>query len=305
MNYLDALVKCYSILHIYRWLPFWILTPFRRLIRLVSKKTLPRYLSNNKCRNNPNPNGIIVSLTTFPARINNVWQVIECMKRQTCKPQKIILWLSKVQFPTEADIPLSLKSEEDDVFLIRFVEGDIRSHKKYYYVSKEYPNSLVFLIDDDIYYPSDIIQKSLDAFNKYPHSVICNYGYKIKYSNTVGMLPYREWEHKYNATNDPNLFFGSGGGTLFIPSNMYKDLCDVKTACRLCPLADDIWLNAMARLSGCNIILLKNGNILPVYNRNNIKLMSENLNNNQNDCQLSSVIKYYLEKESVNPFEQE
>ena len=303
MNILDVFVKSYSLLHIYKGVPFWVLTPFRRIIRWLSKRMLPKYLSDKRNRGHFMTSDVIVSLTSFPARINNVWQVVECMKRQSIRPHKIVLWLSKEQFPTIDSIPQSLKSEEDDIFEIRLVDGDIRSHKKYYYVSKEYPDSHIFLIDDDIYYSSDILQKTLDASKANPGALICNYGYKMKYSDSKKLRPYREWIHKYDFSRDPNLFFGSGGGTLFKPSNMYKDLTDIETAVSLCPLADDIWLNAMARLSKQEIILLKNGNILPVYNDNNVKLMSENLDNNQNDSQLANVISYYLKKVLVNPFE--
>lgn len=303
MNLLNVLTGLYGKLHNYPGLPYWFLTPFRRTIRWLSKWMLPKYLSNKGNRGYFLSSDVIVSLTSFPARINNVWQVVECMKRQSVRPLKIILWLSKEQFSTIDSIPQTLKSEEDDIFEIRLVDGDIRSHKKYYYVSKEYPDSHIFLIDDDIYYSSDILQKTLDTSKANPEALICNYGYKMKFSGEKKLRPYREWIHKYGPSRDPNLFFGSGGGTLFKPSNMYKDLTDIKTAVSLCPLADDIWLNAMARLSNQEIILLKNGNILPVYNENNVKLMSENLNSNQNDSQLANVISYYLKKVSVNPFE--
>lgn len=83
------------------------------------------------------------------------------MLNQTLQPREIILWLSKEQFPTTDSLPESLKSREDDVFKIRMVDGDIRSHKKYYYVVKEYTDDLIFLIDDDIYYPTDIIERSV------------------------------------------------------------------------------------------------------------------------------------------------
>ena len=42
---------------------------------------------------------IIVSLTSFPGRINEVWICIESLMRQTFKPDAIELWLSLKQFP--------------------------------------------------------------------------------------------------------------------------------------------------------------------------------------------------------------
>ena len=52
---------------------------------------------------------LIVSLTSFPARINTVHQVIESLLNQTKKADKIILWLAPEQFPNgEKDLPEKL-----------------------------------------------------------------------------------------------------------------------------------------------------------------------------------------------------
>jgi len=239
------------------------------------------------------PGGVIISLTSFPARINKVWQVIECMKRQSLQPMKIILWLSKDQFPNEQNIPESLKEREDDEFEIRLVDGDIRSHKKYYYVAKEYPNSLVFLIDDDIYYPTDILERSLQQYNKSGNSIICNYGYKIMRNADGNRKRYSEWEPLYSHTESESLFFGSGGGTLLNPSKLYYDLTNIDLALKLCPLADDIWLNVMAKLAGLKIKLLNNGLIMPIISKNDTTLSSVNNGQDKNEEQLKAVEAYY------------
>ena len=41
--------------------------------------------------------GVIISLTSFPARLDTLWQCVESLKRQTVRPEKIILYLSKEQ----------------------------------------------------------------------------------------------------------------------------------------------------------------------------------------------------------------
>ena len=245
---------------------------------------------------------IIVSLTSFPARIDNVWQVVECMKRQTYKPAKILLWLSKEQFPTKESIPNSLYDREDDTFEIRMVDGDIRSHKKYYYVSKEFPDSLVLLIDDDIYYASDLLERTMMAHEENPHAVICNYGYLMTYQADGKLNPYRKWKHNYSNSTSSQLFFGSGGGTLFRPSELYCDLTNIEKARQLTPLADDIWLNAMVRLAGRPIVMLKNGLFLEINNKNNVRLATENCSLNKNDEQLNNIIDYFQKMNGCNPF---
>lgn len=79
---------------------------------------------------------LIVSLTSFPARIEYVWMVVETIKRQTVLPEKIILWLSVDQFPSMESVPKTLLNEQNEMFEIRMVNDDIRSYKKYYYAMK-------------------------------------------------------------------------------------------------------------------------------------------------------------------------
>lgn len=291
MDVVDFFVDLYGVLKKNNVIVNRVLSPLRRLVRGVSNKILPTYLSQTNNRiGYEQVEEIIVSFTSFPARIGNVWQVVECMKRQTIRPSKIILWLSSQQFPNEDSIPQSLKDREDDIFVIRLVDGDIRSHKKYYYVSKEYSDSLVFLIDDDIYYPSYILEKSVEIYKNTPKSVICNYGCQIRFDSRGYHFPYSQW---LDSDSQEDVFFGSGGGTLFRPSDMYTDLTKKDLALKLAPNADDIWLNAMARIEGLKIVRISNRLILPIYNKEDVTLDSLNNGNSQNDIQIKAVEDYY------------
>ena len=295
MNVINLFTRAYSILHNYPGMPYWVLTPFRRIVRHGANKVLPWYLAKTHERTGKREDGVIVSFTSFPTRINDVWQVVECMMRQSFKPSKILLWLSEEQFPTVDSIPQSLRDREGEVFEIRMVEGDIRSHKKYYYVAKEYPKSLIFLIDDDIYYPTNIIERTMKVYSEYPDSVICNYGYHILHNNKGELLPYNSWPREFNHSKSKDIFLGSGGGTLFRPCELHDELTNIAKARELAPIADDVWLNCIMRLSNKEIILLDNGLVLPIANINNVTLASDNKGHSQNDIQLQKV-KSYLSK---------
>ena len=216
------------------------------------------------------------------------------MKRQSVKPDKILLCLSKDQFPTEDTIPYSLLSRRDSQFEIRKVEGDIRSHKKYYYAAKEYPNDLLFLIDDDIYYDTDIIRRSMTSYMEYGKKcVVCIYGSRIVYDEK-GCKSYSEWQPiEGKKAIGKDLFFGSGGGTLFRPSYMYKYLSIIDLAIKLTPIDDDIWLNAMAMKTLLTKVMLPHGPLLSVKEKNNVTLSSVNNGQGRNDVQLEAVRKYY------------
>lgn len=302
MNVINLFTRAYSKLQNYPGMPYWVLTPFRRIVRHVANMVLPWYLAKTHECTGKREDGVIVSFTSFPARINDVWQVVECMFRQTYQPAKIVLWLSKDQFPDGMGIPVSLREREGNIFEIRMVDGDIRSHKKYYYVAKEYPDSLIFLIDDDIYYPTDILELSMKAHEEYPEAIICNYGYHIRYKENGELMPYNNWSKEYRYSTGEDLFFGSGGGTLFKPSWLHKDFTNIELAIELTPIADDIWLNAMVNLAKLKKVLLNNRLILPIRIENNIRLATQNREEDRNDEQLQAVAKYYLNNSGINPF---
>lgn len=171
MNALSLFTKSYGLLRNYG-MPFWIMTPLRRLVRSIANWYLPRFLAKPVAPSSLYDNDLIVSLTSFPGRINDVWKVIESLKRQTVKPGRIILWLSIQQFPSKSQIPQSLTKLEDELFSIRLVDEDFRSHKKYFYSIREFPDKTIITCDDDVYYDEDMIRRLVDTAKRYPNCII-------------------------------------------------------------------------------------------------------------------------------------
>ena len=185
MDTLTRYCNIYERLHNYRAVPSFALSPIRRLVRKLANKQIPRSFEGNEISRHTTRSDIIVSLTSFPARIDYVYLVVECFLRQTVLPQKIVLWLAKSQFPD--GVPVKLSNMTSDRFEIRYVENDFRSHKKYLYALREYPDNWILIVDDDIYYPSDTIEKMILAREKYPNSVICRYASPLVVEN--GTIP--------------------------------------------------------------------------------------------------------------------
>ena len=71
---------------------------------------------------------IIVSMTSFPARISRVWLAIESIFRQKVKPDKILLCLTKSQISDISVLPKELQEMRDRGLEIIFCEEEIRSH---------------------------------------------------------------------------------------------------------------------------------------------------------------------------------
>ena len=254
----------------------------------------PKYKLDNSC-------DVIVSLTSFPRRIGKLWMVIETLLRQDMKPSSIILWLSKEQFSSIEVLPGILKKMQRRGLVIRLCENDIRSHKKYYYAIKEFPNKTLVTVDDDILYRPDLISSLVKLSIENPNCIIADYAHLIKRDNGI-ICPYREWPWLDSALNDVDVFFGSGGGTLYPPGSLHKEVTNITACLKLCPYADDIWLNAMARLQNTRIIKTQGiSDPLLITTFNNYTLASVNYDEG-NDNQLRDIRNYYLNKLSVDPF---
>lgn len=182
------------------------------------KKWLPDYykkLSVNKLFVD-DKSEVIVSLTSFPARINMVYLTIKSILYQTYKPQKVVLWLANEQFPNkESDLPESLLQLKNHGLEIRFCE-DIRPHKKYFFTFRKYPNNLVVTIDDDIFYPKNTLEKLHKLSQKNPDSIIANRVREIGFDNN-NLKPYRSWKiNKFYNSEPSKILFPTGvGGVLY------------------------------------------------------------------------------------------
>ena len=281
---------------------------FYSLLRWLTRQTanivIPfafRLHPTKKTLSSDNKPSFIVSLTTFPARIDKVWMVIECIFRQTVLPNKIILWLSKEQFASTDAIPTRLRAYQAQGLEILLVEDDFRSHKKYLYTLQQYTEDILITIDDDIFYQSTLIEDLMTCHNAHPTAIIAHYTHNILYDKNGGILPYVQWEN--NVIEGNHLFFGSGGGTLFPAHALHEEVSNIEAALRICPQADDVWLNAMMRLNKTELLHTpKRTVVLPVLNRNQPMLSSDNLSG-RNDVQIQQVIDYCIKKFNNNPFE--
>ena len=285
----------------------------RYLVRTVANFILPVYFrltggqslyhlkSTQACKD---CSGVIISLTTYPGRINTVWLAIETLLRQSVKPDAIILWLSTDQFKSLSDIPRSLLVLVERGLRIEFREGDLRSHKKYFYARKEFPNATLVLADDDIFYPTNMLKDLVDLSCQYKGKVICRFAKKIQWAESGRLLPYIEWKKVNDSSPREDIFFGSGGGVLIPPSAVHEDLLNERAFLDNCLLADDIWLNAMCRLVSREMISTATPfSLLPVANRDKTDLSSVNNGQLMNDRQLERVIAYCKKVHDIDPFE--
>lgn len=119
-----------------------------------------------------NKPSIIVTMTSWKKRIDEVIKTIRSCNTQTHIPDKIYLNLSIEEFPgKENDIPVEIVKYENSHpnFIINWVDGpNTKSFKKVFPILKycRY-NDIIITVDDDIILPNDFIESRLLDYEKY------------------------------------------------------------------------------------------------------------------------------------------
>lgn len=285
----------------------------RLFIRLLCNAILPIYLRITAYQakykllgDESKDKRIIVSLTSFSKRIGKVWIVIESILRQSHKPDMIILWLSKEEFPSKEYLPKRLLKLQERGLIINLRDGNLMSHKKYYYTLLEYPDDHLITIDDDIIYPSDFIASLLKGHDQYPDAVISRFAFKLKYDEKGDLLPYAVWSSimiNQPTTSSFDVFFGSGGGTFFPAKILGEEAKNISLAMTSCKFADDVWLNTICRLNGKKIAVIDHQfSFLPIVYFNNMSLVEINNHQNYNDKQISELRIYFKKSKGIDPY---
>lgn len=217
--------------------------------RFWYKKALEYGLETNKrCPQ------LIVCLTTHPARINYVHYAINTLLRQNLKPDKVILWLAREQFPKgEGELPQQLLHLKDLGLSIEWCE-DLKSYKKLVPALLMYPNDIIVTADDDVYYEPDLLEHLYNAYLKDKINIYARRSIKLQLvNNEVCRVPGRTYAYK--SDYNPSYFNQQIGcfACLYPPHSLYKDITNIKKIKTTIPTHDDVYFWCMAVLNKTRI----------------------------------------------------
>ena len=298
MDTYSRLTTLYGNLYNRKGIPFWMLTPARRIVRSLANKKIPSFFAKEastkpKQRSLCADRKVVVSLTSFPSRLEKLWLVIESLLRQTCPPDKIVLWLCTDEVSSLEEVPASVRKEQETgIFEIRFVPESFRSHLKYYHAFKEFPEDIVITVDDDIIYHPRTIECLLEEHLKHPDAIITNLAREVKYTN--GQLSeYNSWPQLNGYLDSEEVFLLGYGGVLYSTPPLCPEVLNWQAFTSVCKLADDVWLNAIARIKGIKVICNSSQIIfIEIKNNNTVRLKYKNVGSSMNDQQIVAVDTY-------------
>lgn len=246
----------------------------------------------------------IVSLTTFPKRIESLRYTLHSIFIQDIRPKKVILSLSSEEFIQDygsKELPSYIKEFEAFGLEVLWNEENLRQYNKIIPILKSYPNDVIVSLDDDIYYPQGLLRGLYEAHLRNKNVIWAQRARIIAFDDN-NIKSFFEWKLVKRANSlwqnraSFGLFLEGVGGVLYPPNSLHKDTTRKDLFMKLCPKADDIWLWAMAILNNTKIAvvehnLMADGNAM-VISPYQQSLWLDNLTSG-NDKQMQSMLKAY------------
>ena len=187
---------------------------------------------------------VLISLTTIPSRITQLKICLETLMRQTFKPDKILLWVDEEKFDKEEIVDFLMDYIKRGLE-IKFCK-DIKVHTKYYYAMRDYKDYIIITVDDDCYYPENLVKNLINEYKKDKNSVICYRAHKITLNEEGKINKYLDWIWCSPGMKEGRLLLPTGVGGVLYPINIFgEEVFNKELFLNLCSQQDDLWLKIM------------------------------------------------------------
>jgi hypothetical protein len=245
---------------------------------------------------------LIVSLTSYPARMNEIHFTLYSLFNQSVKPDEIVLWLGEEKFPQrEHDIPKEVLIFKKFGLQILFCT-DLKPHTKLIPALSMFPDDIIVTSDDDAYYDKDWLKILYHAYQSEPTVIHCHWGRHIPLTNSFMIKNYDCWRKALTMPSYRNFALGIAG-VIYPPHSLHTDVFRNDLFTKLCPTNDDIWFWAMSVLNGTKIRMINTKPHHPLSVNlkrdlgliKNARLHEINTQQKRNDIQIKAVTDYYPE----------
>jgi len=220
----------------YLWFRLWLLV-LMRFPEPSVRKSRPHHL----------PSTLIVSLTSHPPRFWCLALTLQCLLRQTIKPDHLILWIAHND---RSQLPAAVLRLQGHGLEIRYVD-DLKSYKKLIPALQAFGCDVNHVIvDDDMYQAPDWLESLLREPSN--NHVVCHFG-RLWCDEQGRVQTYRQWPAMEPGAVSERGFIIGHGGVWFPPGSLGPEALDYELASELCPLQDDAWFTWHALMRGYQI----------------------------------------------------
>lgn len=197
---------------------------------------------------------VVVSLTSYPARLPQLHLVIRSLLHQSLAPREIVLYLGADT--RDEDIPATLRQLEKYNFTIKTGYEDLKPHKKYFFAMQEYPEDSIITVDDDVIYDKDFVRDLCSCHQKNPGCVCGRRVHRMTKDNAGQIRSYNDWQWECRDILEPShqLFTTGCGGVLYPPHILPPEAFDAAAIKAHCLNTDDVWLKFMELKAGARVV---------------------------------------------------
>lgn len=197
----------------------------------------------------------VVTLTSFPGRFKSLHLVLDSIFNQTVRPKKVILYLAISEIKNINWIPGNIKKFTKKGLEIVALEKNYFQYNKFYFASEINQDQPIITVDDDVIYPSVMIEKLLEFHKKYPNCVIANRAHEITYNDKGIMEPYVKWKKEIVKDKPSHELLATGVGGVLYPVGFINKYCkNTNDIMRTSAYADDVWLKITALKNNIEIM---------------------------------------------------
>lgn len=238
---------------------------------------------------------IIVSLTSYPARIEKVALCVQSILRQSMSANRVILWLAEEQFP-DHNLPFELSQLVSDKFEIRYCD-DLRSYKKIFYTAQEFCDAIIITADDDTLYPENWLAGLYETSLEYQNMIVCYRAHEIVLDGCGCPVEYVLWNDLSPDMKGPsNNLVAIGVGGILYPRGFFEDVdFNYEIIKKLCPSTDDLWLKAIEMLKDIPVVKVctNSKEWFTINDTQMTRLTASNVGENVNDKSFRALMDYY------------
>ena len=247
----------------------------------------------------PRHPGLVVSVTTYPARLDTFRLPLLSLLNQSLRAERLVVTLAEPEFPGRRLPAWLTRLARRGLVEIMWTDDNLRSYKKLIPVLRAHPDCVIVTADDDVLYPPGWLEGLVQTADRLPGTIV---GYRARpvCTRPDGTLrPYIEWTPDklegldLTLTSASEVMLTGSGGVLYPPGALPGEVMDVSSALSLCPTADDVWFWAMELRTGARLAVIPPGYLdfaAPLGSQARGTLMAVNVEGGANDRQIRSVL---------------
>lgn len=176
---------------------------------------------------------LIVSVTSYKVRLNTLLPLVidSILKQDGINNFKIIVYLAQEDY--------AILNKEDNPLIEYKIVPDYKSYKKYIALTeREFDDSFIWIIDDDIIYKVD----NYNLFKQSYNDTKSVYAFGVQYLEKRPFF-FNDFEHDGNVLKNNYLLY-SGCGCFYPPYVSRFNISTIEDGCKVSPYNDDAFISA-------------------------------------------------------------